>query len=598
VFTSFILASYSQFGEPPRDLSDRYQFEFFRVCPWDLFAARDGDWKKKTSPEEMKRIREFLAADPPVIRLAADEWDLFQNRRKEWDEATDTELLWLREIDKLREIPPRARLDLALRCYYRGVAVENPVRACFRTKAIAALGDALAARWPDPDERIHYQYLRAELIRQSGNNGEAVAEFGKTIALCDNSPAIGEETSAAAGLKAWCRERLALIEGEGKTAPQLLAEVIANPPNPWRDKARMKDIPPEKFSRHQLALQQLRANAAKGDRPSADGLWDLCGMDNGRLIALAETDVEGLFELEQTDPRWGKWRAKLLAELETCLGKEPLAKRLPGVTEKDLGPIPAGAQVPVNQERNLNILLGECAAGSFAKREELRLAVESLRQPAPPGGRPPAALDDFLRKAHTVLDDGAPEQRRLAADAMLGELRQMGDTQAFVSWPLSFSLPRMYDLREELRGTISNHLEKPWKEEFWKLAVRYLLEPQAAGPALATHPWLENKTDKYGYGYRELLWRLFKHTHDPVLADRCVAILRTDDWFPSDIIAYAFAINTPACRDALMDRLHRIRAGTMKEMEELKNHFQHEAAQIESGIQRERMQRIRFEKAG
>src|SRR6478736_6684695 len=62
------LGSYSQFGEPARDLTDSPHFRFAKVevCPGDLYASWSDVWKK-INPEEKAKLAGFLKE--PALHL-------------------------------------------------------------------------------------------------------------------------------------------------------------------------------------------------------------------------------------------------------------------------------------------------------------------------------------------------------------------------------------------------------------------------------------------------------------------------------------------------------------------------------------------------
>ena len=105
------LASYSQWGEQPRNLSSMMNFGMgAAICPYDLYCARSYRWKE-CDEVERKKIRPILKKG--VIELTDHEKAMVA---KHGDSFFDDvkKLLWLRTCNRYRKKDPARDLRVTL----------------------------------------------------------------------------------------------------------------------------------------------------------------------------------------------------------------------------------------------------------------------------------------------------------------------------------------------------------------------------------------------------------------------------------------------------------------------------------------------------
>ncbi len=180
------LDSYSQFGEPARDLSDspRFRFASVDICPGDLYASWSGRWEKIDATERAK-LAAFLKE--PELHLTKAERSIVGGHEDAFRKSPWFTPLWARSCDGLRASDERTKFFDVLRLHFHGGRDagedwEKELGALFREKAIEALNSAVSADWTEPQEKRVFTYLRGELIRQAGRDEEALEIFRKVIA--------------------------------------------------------------------------------------------------------------------------------------------------------------------------------------------------------------------------------------------------------------------------------------------------------------------------------------------------------------------------------------------------------------------------------
>lgn len=131
------LRSYSQFGEPARDLSDAPQFRFANVeiCPGDLYASWSDAWGKITDGEKSK-LAAFLKK--PSIHLTEAERSVVAGHEDSFRKSVWFKPLWARTCDELRAADERRKFGSVMRMHFSGSYVgQNRVAEDWEDKLIS-----------------------------------------------------------------------------------------------------------------------------------------------------------------------------------------------------------------------------------------------------------------------------------------------------------------------------------------------------------------------------------------------------------------------------------------------------------------------------
>ncbi len=299
------LMSYSNFGEPARDLSDRPGFAFsdVEICPKDLYAGFPDTWEDM-KPAEIAKLQEFLKA--PSLRLTPEEKKIIDGHEDEFRDSGFFAPLWSRSCDDFLTLSPRDRFDRILRLHYKGASIfswkdakewEKRLAAHYREQAITALQDAETADWPKPNDKRVYGYLRAEFTRQAGREDEAYGLFKEVIAA---ESLLKDNDDEMSWILAWSKEQSLRASADAKDPARLMAHIIPELPDPWRDRKAFED---PRWPLHYAAVGILVQKAASGEKSFSDTLWKLLERKPGRLLALLETSGSYFSTLRAVDPR-------------------------------------------------------------------------------------------------------------------------------------------------------------------------------------------------------------------------------------------------------------------------------------------------------
>lgn len=214
------LGSDSQFGEPERDLSDSPQFRFaaVEVCPGDLYASWADVWKP-VDAEERSKLTTFLK--DPFLRLTDAEKAVVADHEKVFRESCWFEPLWARTCDEFRSNDEHRKFRSLLRLHFAGRHLgheraaegwEKQLVSLFRENAIAALKNAVEAKWSEPNEKRVFAYLRAELTCQAGRDEEAFSLFQEVVA----SEKTAKPDEELAWISRWASEQSLRSDPEAK----------------------------------------------------------------------------------------------------------------------------------------------------------------------------------------------------------------------------------------------------------------------------------------------------------------------------------------------------------------------------------------------
>ena len=560
------LMSYSNFGEPARDLSDdpRYRFSNVEICPNDLYAGFPDTWEDM-KPAEKTKLHEFLKS--PALRLTPEEKKIIAGHEDAFRDSRYFSMLWARTCDDFLTLSPQARLHRILRLHYSGSSIpkskdakewEKRLAAHYREQAIAALKDAKSADWPKPDDKRVFAYLQAEFIRQAGRNDEAHALFQQVIAA---ESALKDDDEETSWILAWAEEQSLRTGPDTKDPARLITHIIPELPDPWRDEKATEN---PRWPLHHAAVDILVRKASSGEKPFSDALWNLLDRKNPRLLALLETTGHPIASLRDVDPRWAAWFDEIKALLDQ--------NKLPDELSKDENP-----------ERITNVFVHVTASTSDDEKLApwyVDVLLPAVRKCVVEGGIPslpvsdkllypglppsmldkeakketPASLNKLSRALYELWEHLPAGERSDVARIYVRILHKLGDDydESF-NYPVEYFLPEMAGTQEG-RDAIRAEFDGPWKSTFWKAASAYAAQMENSGETLRNHPMLS----KWGYGLAAKLFRVHK---DPSLKETAIKKLAEEDYVLDEVIGYLVSLDLPDTRKALEDYAKGIRSG-------------------------------------
>lgn len=540
------LCSYSQFGEPARDLSDSPVFRFADVnlCPGDLYASWSDRWKNVDAGEKAK-LAAFLKE--PSLRLTDAEKTAIRGHEKEFRDSNWFAPLWVRTCDELRRADERRRFDDALQLHFAGPFGasgdwEKTLVSHYRENAIAALKDALAAKWPNPGEKRVFAYLRAELTRQAGRDAEAFVLFQEVIA----AEKTAKPDEDLAWIPQWAAEQSLRCGPEAKDPASLLDAIIPELPDPWRKQGASDD---PRWPRHYAAVDVLAQRAASGDKPFADALWNLLERKPERLLALLETTGSDIAPLRSVDPRWSGWFDELASrlaarKLPAVLAKDPNDTRVANVLRRAVGGDEGGDKA----WRNDKLLPAVRKAAAGGGMPAIKMPEDHSGFDLPPidgeSDEPPKpSLKEFDRELYKLWEEQAPPVRPDIARIYIRFLRQANEDWDSTQYPAMYFLPAIAET-EDGRAAIRKELDGKWKSSFWKAACAYAARMPDSGKAFIRHPFIGKADDS-------LVVKLLTQQSDASWKDAALRKLKEDEWVSSEVIQYLGSLDLPETNTAL-----------------------------------------------
>ena len=555
------IASYSQFGEPERDLSDSPNFRFANVeiCSGDLYASWSDAWEK-IDPEERAKLAVFLKE--PALRLTEAERTAVTGHEQAFSESGWLEPLWARTCDGFRTVDERRQFDNVLRLHFSGRFFESDrvpedwekrLVSIFRDNAISALKEAAVAEWPKPHEKRVFAYLRGELTRQAGRDAEALKIFKEVIA----AEKAAEPNEELEWIARWASEQSLRCGPEAKDPDKLLAEIISEMPDPWRER---KAIGGKRWPRHYAAVDVLARRAADGDRAFSNTLWKLLDRKPERLLAFLETTGSKVRALRSADPRWGEWFDEIAAWI-------------------DAGKLPSSLADDPNDARVINVLRSAVGGGEDERkawRDEVFLP--AVRKAAAQGGIPdlmipednclpilptlpdedPAekvasepSLNDLSRELYDLWEQQPASVRAEIARVYTRILRKETDEREATQYPASYFLPGIAET-EAGRAAIAREFEGEWNGSFWKAACAYAARLPNSAEALLGHPF----TPKANAG---LIVKLLLQRSDAGWKDEAIKKLNKGEWVSSEVVEYLDSLDLPETKAALEQFTDKIR---------------------------------------
>jgi len=560
------LMSYSNFGEPARDLSDhpRYSFSNVEICPNDLYAGFPDTWEDM-KPADKTKLHEFLKS--PALRLTPEEKAIIAGHEDAFRDSGYYSLLWARTCDEFLTLKPQSRFYRILRLHYSGSRIaswkdakewEKRLAAHYREQAIAALKDAQTADWPKPHDKRVFAYLQAEFTRQAGRDDEAHALFQQVIA---DESALKDDNEETSWILAWAKEQGLRAGPNAKDPARLITHILPELPNPWRDEEATEN---PRWPLHHAAVDILVQKASSGEKPFSDALWNLLDRKHERLIALLETSDSSISPIRTADPRWAAW----FDEIQALLDQD----KLPAEFVKDKNPerirniLGSAARTASDDDKlapwYVDVLLPEvrkCVTKGGIP--SLPVSDKLLYPGLPPSmldketkKQTPASLNKLGRALYELWEHLPAGERSDVARIYVRILHKLGDDydESF-NFPVEYFLPELAGTQEG-RDAIRAEFDGPWKSTFWKAASAYAAQMENSGETLRNHPLLA----KWGYG---LVAKLFRAHKDPSLKEVAMKKLAEEDYVLGDVIEYLVSLDLPDTRKALENYAQDIRSG-------------------------------------
>jgi len=573
------LASYSNFNEPARDLSDQPGFAFANVdvCPIDLFASWSDSWKEM-QPDEKAKLSDFLKT--PALHLTAEEKAIIAGHEEDFRESYWFRPLWARTCDEFRALSDRQRFSRHLLTHYAGsyfwtVAsakdFEKRLAALYRENAISALKDAIAADWPGPSEKRVFSYLHAEFTRQAGRDEEAFALFQKVIAA-ERVEKPDEQTS---WILQWATEQSVRAGPESRDPALLVAAIIAEMPDPRRQKNATTD---PRWPRHYVAVEVLVGHATSGNNEFSDALWKLLDRNPKRLVALLETTDSRISSLRDVDPRWRGW----FDEIAALLAKEQVP---PAFSEDpDTTRVTSLLHRVVGREDDSNAWRNDVFLPAVRKAAATGGIPEVSIPPDPTDVIPSDSTEPTLNKVSRELYDLWKEQpvpvRSDIARVYTRILKRLDDDSKSFEYPVMYLLPQMAETGEG-RAAIRKEFEGPWKSSFWKATCAYAAGMENSTDAFVRHPVTSKSDDS-------LIGKLLLQKSDPSWKDTAIRKLNENEYLATEVIDYLVHLDLPETRKALDDFARKVRNGTIVG----ENGVLYKLEEIESGRVREGLRKL------
>ena len=279
-FITKALGSYSNFGEPERDLSDSPVFLFggVEMCPYCLFASLKSDFDD-VSARERARLR----TKTPFTRVtlqASEQAALLADPRGVDTIGRGLLNLWLaRESYALRAADDKRDMRMCLQLYYASKRADHDVLLkYYRGECVEKLTLLLGDGTYRGEEKAVMTYLLGELTRLDGQGDKAIILFEEVMRLVKAPAGPQDENPAAyAWVWRWAFEQFCRIHFSRRPAKEL--GPFVNSPQA----AKKEDQPIGEIQRN-VAIQSL------ADRTDVDA-WTI-------LADYTMQDVKRLDELD------------------------------------------------------------------------------------------------------------------------------------------------------------------------------------------------------------------------------------------------------------------------------------------------------------
>ncbi|MBK1828890.1 hypothetical protein [Haloferula rosea] len=568
--------SYSQFGEPARDLSDLPRYTLFgspESCPWDLYTAFSDGWEIE-DPDELASMKRFLTTRPLAIQLTPAEAELLGDAPLP---SSIRSLLWARTCNLQRKPNPARDRDTALLLFYN---TRHPADAStrrwnhhFRSEAIKTL-DAHAK---DPGitavERSIFTYLAGELRRQADDPQGAKTNFAEARELANKS-----KSKDDAWIERWAQEQTLLIDVEGVDSGELDSWLIRPLPNPWGESEKVEALAEMAWTKHKQALDTLLERATTRNDTKAEAiLWKSIGQDPAALLALAETSPEDAIEmLPKGYPHWAEW-----------------FQRIAETVDKD-----AALKALLANERNRNIL-GRVVGFQRAPWQD-DPKVKSMLRDACQSNDPTQWLEklsafekrDVLGEVMDAMENDDLNMARNAARLAVHMLKELDADPKLANYPVSYLLADLCEDRKKFSKAVQPHLSGTWKTPFWKACVTYASGNEKVSQELLSSPLRKQHSREDGMVFDHLLYQMLEAAGDPALVPDCIKELETKDWLASEIQSYAMAIDDKRLTAALLQRLEWLHHPQTKKHEAYSMLMEGEALDIESHLFTEKLEAL------
>ena len=554
--------SYSNYGEPERDLSDQLAaISGIAICPHDLYASWPGRWKLEAG--EKTALAEFLKK--PEVILTEEEKKIVGEEMEALKKSRWWEMLWARSCDQFRKPDPRHDWWVAMQFHYAGDHPEEGWQTLlaghYTAGAIRRLKEGESAGWATAEDKRVFPYLRAELMRRSGRTKEARALFQEVMRKESKAP----DDDEMKWIGRWAEEQSLRIDAEAMSAEDLGAWLLPEFPDPWRDKGA-EDL--KGWGRHFVALDVLAERIGRRDKAAAEVLWKKLGRSSRHLLAALETLERDLSVLHELDPEWTAWIDELAEEIE--------AERLPEMGREERNPV-----------RVFNVfsgLVSDRDREKQTKREAISRAVDDVKLPVEGWSGP-----DLMYELEDLLER-RPEKLEVVGILMIRTMKTLGESDDDLGWASRWAVVELLKLEGRSDAWVAE-LPGDWKSSFWKTVGDYLAGVPGASAKLAGDPLAaKDFGGSDGKMLENFLWQIFTARKDPVWKEKATAALQSKNWLHDEIPAYALALGDPELGEVLTKRAARLRAGELgPDMEEM---ALYEIQAVETKTTRKKMARL------
>jgi len=561
--------SYSQFGEPARDLSDLPRYTLFgspKACPWDLYSAFPGDWEME-NPKERQAMKAFLAKKPLKIQLTPAESKILGSG--DLPELLRS-LLWTRTCNQQRQSDHQRKRFTTLLCFYGTKHATDPVlkqwNQHYRSEAIGLLSSHATDGSFSPVERSGFAYLAGELLRQAGQSDDAKKKFSQAQELASKSKSKDDEWVGR-----WAHEQTLRIEIEAIKSATLESWVMQPIPNPWWDSEFVEDLDPKKWNQHEQALDTLLARAAsKHDTEAENILWKLVAKDPANLLAIAETSSEPkIGDMAGQTERWKTWFEEINQAVESE-SSAPLTKLLEnGRNQNILGRICGFQQAPWQDDPKVKAAAFTACQSDDPTAAATRLQALDQREVL-------GELMDLLEEEDTLSSNAA----RLAA--ML--LKKLPEDPKLANYPVSYLLADLCADRPRFSATLQAALDGEWQSPFWKACIEYASGREDARNKLLKSPLRTQRSREDGMVFDHLLYQMFTETADKALVPDGLAMLTSEEWLPDEVQNYLMNIADDRVEPAMIKRLKWLNEPETKKHEAYSMILEFEALSIEENL--------------
>jgi nucleoid-associated protein YgaU len=243
-FVVTAVSSFSQFGEPARDLSDSPARMFDRphVCPYCLFAALPDDFE--SLPEDQARAFERLLPSRLKLGISDEEKATLTKIPAKYRPYLFQDAWTARACYEQRPKSDREQLTLALRLFYSTARRKGPgvsdlaplddLHIVYRRQAVKMMAVQLAEGDMKPEDKAVNTYLIGELLRQDRLFDSALEMFAEATALAKALPKPKDPDDSYEWISNWSAQQTVRAQYGKRSLKELAASISAAPPEKWK----------------------------------------------------------------------------------------------------------------------------------------------------------------------------------------------------------------------------------------------------------------------------------------------------------------------------------------------------------------------------